>query len=210
MNERKVSRNRFKPPNVAFVGENSRPPGRVQRQLMISGSIAKRLLLAIFCLLWDLGFLGLMTRFTGVGCETSSIIVTYARRQARATLRTNPMRFDGRVMTASMTSYHRDCEYDVWPCEVRIDEERETIVVSYDEENTRLGIAIYRGKKVGCSSWELKCDDPQGVASLSLSPLDPKCLEGSWWEDGKSGMWQIDVDEGKEDDDVIDADPASR
>lgn len=79
--------------------------------------------------------------------------------------------------------YYSDDAADMdWPCVVKIDEER--IVVEYRED----GPYQYVGANDGSGHFEL--EGSHGRATLHRFP-DAKLLEGSWTENGVSGMWRI-------------------
>ena len=95
-------------------------------------------------------------------------------------------------MNAHMTSFYHDHSSDSINCEVVF---RGTeIAVSYDDDDGYGRKVVYSGRRIGSESWLLECKALNARATLSRSPIDPDCLEGSWSEKGYNGMWMIDLE----------------
>jgi hypothetical protein len=92
-----------------------------------------------------------------------------------------------------MTTFYRDDVCAEMNCEVVIN--GDVITVSYDEDDMTGHKVVYRGVTVGPDRWKLECPAAKGYATLSRSGRDHNCLEGSWYERGAAGMWQVDIDE---------------
>lgn len=95
----------------------------------------------------------------------------------------------------SVTAYLDDREADEWPCEVRLSEDRSTLVVTYEED---AGYVEYKGRLGSNGIYELRA--AVGTARLIFFGEDE--LIGTWIEqtdEGRmEGLWQIelgDVDE---------------
>ena len=94
-------------------------------------------------------------------------------------------------MRASVKTFYENDSAEESYCEVVIRDCE--IVVSYYDDNGQP--VIYKGVNENTGRWVLNCETVKGRATLNRSPLDKNCLEGSWWEAGCSGMWQIDLDD---------------
>jgi len=93
---------------------------------------------------------------------------------------------------ATMSSYFPDCVSETYQCEVRINDS--TIVVSYRSEDG--SATIYKGTETGAGHYKLTMEvngQIKGRATLHRLSADDDLLEGSWYEDGDRGMWQIDL-----------------
>jgi hypothetical protein len=85
-------------------------------------------------------------------------------------------------------SYYGHCAADFdYDCQVKID--AETIVLCYEGET---GITTYRGYAIAPGHFVLKGDGFPATATLHQTP-GADLLEGSWKEDGQSGMWRINL-----------------
>ncbi len=86
----------------------------------------------------------------------------------------------------SMDSYYETGEfYPDTPCEVRIS--GGTIAVSYVTDDQ---FVVYEGPEIEPGHFELTAPKVSGRATLHRFQ-DDEVLEGSWSEDGLSGMWRI-------------------
>jgi hypothetical protein len=93
-------------------------------------------------------------------------------------------------MKANMEAFFADgSPSENTECEVIITHDR--IVVSYDDNRP----VIWEGAPTGVGHFELTCPRKRGRATLHRFPHKPHQLEGSWVEEGYTGMWRIDVDE---------------
>lgn len=99
---------------------------------------------------------------------------------------------------ASMTSYFpSETPSETYPCNVRID--GAVIVITYRANDG--SITIYNGRETGIGHYKLTMEInglAKGRATLHRLNDDEDLLEGSWYEEGQRGMWEIDLN--REDD----------
>jgi hypothetical protein len=87
-----------------------------------------------------------------------------------------------------METFYGDEASDVIDCQVRIGDGQ--IVVSYDEE---AAVQVYQGNDDGSGHFVLQSKINGGRATLHFRTPGEDVLEGSWIEEGYSGMWSIDL-----------------
>jgi hypothetical protein len=94
---------------------------------------------------------------------------------------------------SEMTNFFMEYAAETHACEVRINDGN--IAVSYQGEN---GVVVYNGTEVEPGHFKLtSTDSVTGRATLHRF-ADDDILEGRWYEDRTSGMWQITLSDGKD------------
>lgn len=96
-------------------------------------------------------------------------------------------------MKAEMTTFYADadaCRSDACEVVFRGDE----LILSYEDIDCQGRAVVYSGKASSPNQWIVNCLGMKGQGTLSRSPLNEDCLEGSWTEGGYHGMWQIDLE----------------
>jgi hypothetical protein len=76
-----------------------------------------------------------------------------------------------------------------YPCTVKFDENK--ILVEYKEDGE---FVQYKGKGDGNGHYKLKGEGFPARATLHQFPDDDH-LEGSWFQEGSSGMWKVQINE---------------